>query len=533
MTIARSAAEVASEHVALELECMDRLYVNAYVPILQSGAGTSYFFREIRGNPVPSSALMGPMTRSFVASIERFARDEGVEIERFSRGERKDERTRERLRRWDDREGVLYIGKAQERARVVRTERRQCPDTGGPYPWLVPSTAMVNQYYFYVFDDDFGPLFVKFCSYYPYNAKLCLNGHEYLKRQLSKRGIGFEALDNGILHCDDPDAMQAIAQEITASRIDALFRKWMARLPHPFTARDRAAGIRYDLSVLQAEFALTQVFDRPLHGRVFFEEVLRENLDLGRPDHVQLIFSRRINRRTPSRYRTRVITDGVIPSLHVDYKQSRIKQYYKESRALRTETVINNTYDFGIGRRLGNLEDLQKIGFAANRRLLRVQTLSHDTLLGSEAFQQLHQPEIIEQRRVPALRFGDLRVHAILACLLIFNLLPVGFANRQLREVAAPLLGLQTDEYKASRATYDLRRLRMRGLIERIPRTNRYRVTETGQRVALCYCRVHRRALGPALSAVLDQTMPTELGKIVERFDRQIHRLWRGQQMHA
>ncbi len=266
---------------------------------------------------------------------------------------------------------------------------------------------------------------------------------------------------------------------------------------------------------------------------MFFEEVLRENLDLGRPDHVQLIFSRRINRRTPSRFRTRVITDVVIPSLHVDYKRSRIKQYYKENRALRTETVINNTYDFGIGRRLGNLEDLQKIGFAANRRLLRVQTLSHDTLLGSEAFQQLHQPEIIEQRRVPALRFGDLRVHAILACLLIFNLLPMGFANRQLREIAAPLLGLQADEYRASSATYDLRRLRMRGLIERIPRTNRHRVTETGQRVAWCYCRVHRRALGPALSAVLDKAMPTELAKIVERFDQQIDRLWRGQQMQA
>ena len=348
-----------------------------------------------------------------------------------------------------------------------------------------------------------------------------------------KRGIGFEELDNGILRCDDPDAMQAIAQEITAPRIDALFRKWLARLPHPFTARDRAAGIRYDLSILQAEFALTQVFDRPLHGRVFFEEVLRENLDLGRPDHVQLIFARRNNRRTPSRYRTRVITDGVIPSLHVDYKHSRIKQYYKEGRALRTETVINDKYDFGIGRRLCNLEDLQEIGFNANRRLLRVQSLSHDTLLGSEAFENLHRPAVIDQRRVPALRIGDLRVHAMLACLLVFNLLPMGFANRQLRQLAAPLLGLDADQYRASRATYDLRRLRMRGLIERIPRTNRYRVTEAEQRIALCYCRIHRRALGPALSALLDNTMPTELTKIVERFDRQIDRLWRGQQLLA
>ena len=299
----------------------------------------------------------------------------------------------------------------------------------------------------------------------------------------------------------------------------------LARLCEP--VKDKIAGVQPD------SLRPSRTFDPAARARVFFEEVLRENLDLGRPDHVQLIFSRRINRRTPSRYRTRVIPDGVIPSLHVDYKHSRIKQYYKESRTLRTETVINDAYDFGIGRRLGNLEDLQKIGFAANRRLLRVQSLSHDTLLGSEAFENLHRPAVIDQRRVPALRFGDLRVHAVLACLLFFNLLPMGFANRQLRELAAPPLGLESDEYRAGRATYDLRRLRMRGLIERIPNTNRYRVTEAGQRIALCYCRVHRRALGPALSALLDKTTPTELARTLERFDRQIDRLWRGQRLQA
>ncbi|MGH8563777.1 MAG: hypothetical protein ACREXW_06660 [Gammaproteobacteria bacterium] len=95
------------------------------------------------------------------------------------------------------------------------------------------------------------------------------------------------------------------------------------------------------MSILQAEFSLTQVLDRPLTGRVFFEEVIRENLDLGRPSQVQLIFDRRVTRRTPGRFRSRVITEGVVPSLHVDYKSSRIKQYHKEGRALQTETTIN------------------------------------------------------------------------------------------------------------------------------------------------------------------------------------------------
>jgi hypothetical protein len=243
------------------------------------------------------------------------------------------------------REGVLYVGKAQEKARIMRTEPRRCKRTGATYPWIVQSTGMVNHYYLYCVDEDFGPFFLKFCSYFPYNAKLCINGHEYLKRQLAKWGVAFEALDNGIKSCADRALLQRLADGLTAEKIERLLRKWLRRLPHPFPARDRAAGYRYQLSILQAEFSLTQVRDQPVMGRVFFEEVIRENLDLGRPSQVNLIFDRKINRRTPGRFRTRVITDGVVPSLHIGYKKSRIRQYHKLLEALaaslaRTENCV-------------------------------------------------------------------------------------------------------------------------------------------------------------------------------------------------
>ena len=161
-------------------------------------------------------------------------------------------------------------------------------------------------------------------------------------------------------------ALQAICDRLGPEQIDALLRKWLAILPHPFSGEDRAAGYRYDLSILQAEFSLTQMLDKPVSGRVFFEQVIRDNLDIGRPDQVALIFDRRLMRRgpraTPGRFRTRVITQGVTPSLHVDYKHTRIKQYHKQRRALRTETTINDTTDFGIGKRLTNLPALREIG---------------------------------------------------------------------------------------------------------------------------------------------------------------------------
>jgi hypothetical protein len=504
MTLAQSVAEILRDHVTLELEGIDRMYLNAFVPLLQSERGIAWFFREYRGYRFASSALMAPMTRAFVDGLESFARSEQLEMVSFEKKQRKEDVAAEYRHRLCGEEGLLFVGKAQEKASVFRTGCRRNAQTGASYAWLYRSTAMVNQYYFYALDRDFGPLFLKFCSYFPYNVKLCINGHEYAKRQLERRGIRYEALDNGILSCEDPVALQAICDELSAEKIDALFRKWLRRLPHPFTARDRAQGIRYELSILQAEFSLTQVFDRAVTGRVFFEEVIRENLDIGRPDQVQLIFERRIIRRgpsaTPGRFRTRVITEGVYPSLHVDYKGTRIKQYHKEGRALRTETTINDTRDFDIGRRLHNLPALRGVGFKANRRLLDVQRISHDCSIGEDGFHAIQRPRLVNQQRAAGLRFHDERVQALLHALVLFRLLPNGFTNADLRQRLEPLRGRRTT---TGSVTYDIRRLKLHGLIRRIPHSHRYVVTDRGLRYALFFTRTYDRLLRPGLSVVL------------------------------
>ena len=341
--IAQSVAEILTHHVKLTLEAIDRMYLNVFVPNLQYEQGIVRFFRQHRGQPLPSAALMSPMSRGFVTALEGFAAKRAIPLVQFHKGQCKDDVMAEHLRRFTCQEGVVFLGKAQEKTPVFRTERRRSPTTGQPYPWIVRSTAMVNNYYIYAVDHDFGPFFLKFCSYFPFNAKLCLNGHEYAKRQLAQQGVAFEALDNGILRCADPKRLQRICDGLSAAKIDALLRKWLRLLPHPFTAADRKAGYRYTLSMLQTEFSTTQVLDRPVHGRLFFEQVIRENLDLGRPEEIQLIFNRRIPRGTPARFRTRIVTQDVTPSLNVYYKNTRIKQYHKENRALRTETTINNT----------------------------------------------------------------------------------------------------------------------------------------------------------------------------------------------
>jgi hypothetical protein len=308
MTLPRSAAEVLSEHVTLKVECVDRMYLNLYVPQLQRELGVVGFFRA-RGCQFASGALMEPITRAFVAAILKFVDERGVDLVRFEKGQRKDDVALAYLSRFDRDEGVLFVGVAQEKAQLWSTRKQRNPVTGASYPWLVRDTRFVNHYYLYAVDADFGPFFMKFCSYFPYNGKLCLNGNEYAKRQAAKAGIGFEALDNGFKSCADPARLQRLCDRLSAAMIDALVRKWQSILPHPFSAADRRAGFRYDVSILQAEFSLTQVLDRPLAGRVFFDDVIRHNLDLGRPDRVGLVFDRRVVTRgrfkTPGQFRTR------------------------------------------------------------------------------------------------------------------------------------------------------------------------------------------------------------------------------------
>jgi hypothetical protein len=298
------------------------MYLNVYHPRLQHVNGVVQFFRGHRGAAFASSALMDPISKAFVASIHRFCDAHGVPVVEFARGQRKDDLAKQYLVEFEASgctaaDVVLFVGRAQEKNRVFRTEKRRNPRTGASYPWIVSSTGVVNQFYLYCVDADFGPFFLKFSSHFPYNAKLCINGNEWAKRQAAKAGIGFTALDNGFAACADPKRLQAICDRLSAARIDALLRKWLRLLPHPFTATDRAAGYRYDLSILQAEFSLTQMLDRPASGRILFEQLIRENLDLGRPDKIGLVFDRRVVRNgkhaTPGRFRTRVLTEGGHP----------------------------------------------------------------------------------------------------------------------------------------------------------------------------------------------------------------------------
>jgi hypothetical protein len=444
--------------------------------------------------------VVGRIGDQFRRSVRSFADTNQIPMIKFAKGERKIEAMKPYLARLEQtgRSGVAGIGWAQEFQRVATCTTTEARNGGAPHFGWDKAERRVTCYYFYVWDDDFGPAFVKIGSYFPYPIKVWLNGHEWAKRQASKAGIGWTALANGFAACDDPAKLQAICDRLGPAQIHAFFDRWLARLPLPLTAADRALGHWWELSMRQIEVARTIVFDVPRNGRAFFEALVADNLDLGRPEQVELIFGRKILPSTPGVFATRVVTRGVDVTVNVGYKHSRTKQYFKQGRALRIETVVNDPTDLGVLRRLGHLPELQAKAREVNRRLLDHEHVGQGCVLASPAFERIARPSLVDGRRAPALRFGDPRVQALAGALAITAHLIGGFSNKSLRPLVAELLG---DPYSQARCCYDLRRLRLKGLIVRLEHSNAYVLTDDGQRFAVFYTKVHNRLLRPLMAA--------------------------------
>ncbi len=227
----------------------------------------------------------------------------------------------------------------------------------------------------------------------------------------------------------------------------------------------------------------------------------------------------RRGRTTAQPFATRVFSPGTDVKMDFRYKHSRVKQYLKEGRALRIETVINKPSDIEVLGRIEHLHELIGKARAVNRRLLMIERAGQGCAIGSALFERIHQPYIREGQRTGALRFGDPRAMALAGALCCFVHAIAGFTNHSLRGLVAGLLGR---DYGTSQMTYDLRKLRLHGLIERIPRTNTYVLTPQGTRVALFYTKLHGRLLRPLIASADQPPAPIELRRALATIDRTI-----------
>lgn len=509
-------ASLLADHVTLRVRSVDRIFLAGYVSSLQSeGLVVRFLLDRARalGGTIPSPVLLGEMGRRYVKEIEAFAAANTIELLRFEKNACKEDVARPYLEaaERDGRYGVVLVGKAQEKAYAWKGRRHGGSDAH-PHFVFERQSVFVDHYYFYIRDPDWGHGFIKTNAYAPFPVWVYLNGHEWAKQQAARTGVGFRSMDNGFRACEDEQALAAICGSLSHEHVFAFFDRWMGVLPSPFTTAERRRH-PYRLSVRQIEMSDTRVFDPPAAARGWFEQTIRDQLDLGRPDKIQIVFARKISKRTPGRFQTQVIHRGVEPVLQAHYKHSKIKQYLKDGCALRTETTVNDPYDFAIKRTLSaeTWQQLTGLGEQVNERLMAHELAACQCAPDPAALQAVVLPSIIDGQPAPAMRFGDPRVMALLSCLCAWQHLFQGLTNRSLHALVAGLL----PGYTPRQATYDLRRLRRNGLIAKIGRSRRYELTDHGRMIAVLFTKTHTRIVNPSL-AELDPRLPDQIAKTSE-----------------
>ena len=520
--------DVLDGHVQLDLDCLDRLYLHGYLAQLQVGGQVIQFLQH-RGYPVPSPACLQQIGDAFRRRVASFADANHIPVVPLKAADRNIEVMKPYLDRAaaTGRSQVAAVGVAQEVQRVFISRQRPTDPGKCPQFSFDKKDRRVTVYYFYLWDAAFGPAFIKMCTYCPWPMKIWVNGHEWAKQQCRKAGLGFTELSNGFASCDDPAVLQKICDALQPGTIGVFFQRWLSRLPVPLGAADQQAGYWWELSMAQVEVSRTLVFTSSRHARTFFEALVTDNLDLGRPDTIEIIFDRRIvtgrQRATQGTFKTKVVTRGTEVTINAFYRHSRIKQYLKDGRALRIETVINSPTDLRIGRRIACLDELQDAARAINARLLDTERAGQGCVLANPVFERIAHPTVdAAGRRATAMRFGDSRVQALAGALCVTLCAVTGITNRSLRALMTGLLGAP---YGMNQASYDLARLRRNGLITRRPHANTYDLTADGLRFAIFYTKVHDRVLTPLFAAGQPQAPPqlrTALHEIEQLIDTRL-----------
>jgi len=519
--------DVLDGHVTLDIECVDRLYLNAYVPNLQVGGQVERFCKDHLGQPIASPAVIQSIGNRFRREVDAFAKARQVPILHLKKPDRSrwDDRKMDHVRPYFERAekahryGVVAIVAAQEFQWVFSATKKTGSGAGVWFDWH-KEQRRVGAFSFYICDRDFGLGFIKISTYFPYPAKVWLNGHEWAKRQAHQARLHFTELTNGFCSCTKPDRLQAICDAFGPQDIQGFFDRWIGVIPAPLGEAERMAGYFWELSMRQVEVSRTLVFDDPRRARGFFEALVQDNVGVGRPHEVHAVFGRdRRGRTTAMPFATRIFSPGTEVTIDVGSKHSKVKQYLKEGRAYRIETVVNKPADLGLLARLCHLPELVERARQVNHRVLMIERAGQGCAIGSALFERIHQPYNREGQRTGALRLKDPRAMALVGALCCVVHAVSGFTNKSLRGLVAGLLG---NDYSVHQMTYDLRRLRLHGLIARVPSTNTYVLTPEGIRTAVFYTKVHDRVLRPLVSAADVPPASLELRRALATIDRAV-----------
>ncbi len=418
---------------------------------------------------------------------------------------------------------VVVILKAREPARIMTAIGDKKLNR-----WhLQIADRWIVQYNLYVNDQRWGRIFVRICPYLPFSARVCLNQHHWLANRMREEGVDFQQCSNAFLRCTRPERLQELADALTAEDLSTCGQKWLARFTPFFTVRERQqAGCQHRLFFSQIEFCDNLIFRRRAALDKLGERLLDANRTIGQPNKLTVIFGRKVTKQYRGKLQTE-IEDMNLPNpvIRSHYRNGFIKQYVRDHLILRTEAAGNNVTDYGVNKAVEHLPALRDKLSAINNNYLNIQQDILETFVDRGQLQRLAKPTITATgKRIPGLKLDNPRQLALMHALVRFAQIPPAntFSTGEIYPYVIAALSCTAEQYSLASLRYDLSKLRAKGLVEKLPRSRRYRWPAEGYSVCLIFVKLFDRVFAPLTAALLhpipaDQALPNRKRSPLDR----------------
>jgi hypothetical protein len=521
-------------NIRSQYRCFDRLLLNGLIQPFQQPERVIGFFNTYREGKRVTRGLLTDIADQFRDWITLRSQKWGVPILEAPES-RRDKFLDPYFQRAQANEIVL-IWKAREPARILIANGNKKEDR-----WHLQITQRwVNQYSIYLNDARWGRMFVRVCPYFPFSARVCLNQHYWLANRMREENIDFRQCSNAFLQCSDSGRLQQLADSLTAKDLLTCGQKWLAYFTPFFTEAERKdAGCQHRLFFAQVEYCDNLIFHRRAALDRLEERLLDANRTIGQPNKITTIFGRRVTKHYRGEIKT-VIEDLDLPNpvIRTHYGNGFIKQYVRDHLLQRTELATNNVTDYGVKKAVENLPQLQKKMAIINDHYLDVQQDILATFVDRGQLRKLAEPTVLPNgKRVPGLKIDHPRQLAWMHALVRFAHIAAGgkFSTREIHTFTAEALGMSVESYSLASLRYDLSKLRAKQLVQKVPRSRRYRLSREGYCICLLFLKLFERIYAPLTAGLLpplsgdsrlQQQKRTQLDQLYQRVVDDLNQLF-------
>lgn len=488
--------------------CFDRIVIQGYLPLLTRPEHIVHFFRDVHGLYPITPQVLAKRTLEYRGWVEAYARNHKIPILKGEKGASKEDLVRPHLERMERRgqHGVYCIFTSMEMGSTFTSKMPKFPTDDPDYRIIRRVPSRFLHYYFYIRDPVIGPLAMCVATYLPFQTTYYLNGHNFIEIELRRQGVAFRKDDNAFLATADPGTLQAAADRLSAGIIEKRLNSWSWLLTPKFSEKDRkAVNLRRDYSINQIEYCRNFIFKRHFPIHKIFEHSCEMGLFRLAADKVAYIFGVRITKRLRGKlYSVLEKLDHGHHVLRIYCKNLVGRMYEKFSTFLRVEVCVNRMKDLGLNKGLKNLECLRQRLVAITDRFAGFEAQSLNVHVDFPLFQRMALPVMAGKTKIAGIKIHDTRMMRLMEVLLHGGTQLNGWRSSDIHQITLATFGLTAATYTLNQLRYDLRKLKAHGLLARIGRSYRYRLSDKGIKAALMFILFHKRVCGPLAHSLFD-----------------------------